>query len=128
MDRSGDLNGAREALTDSLKLDPTRLPARLLFGQICLRLKDFKEAEDQFSGALLLQPGEGSAQLGLVKVQLASGNFVKATEKLETIARLQPNNPEVFELLAKSYAGLGQGDKSERAGRRARALRGNQKK
>ena len=127
MERTGDLNGAREALTDSLKLDPTRLPARLLLGDICLKLKDLKAAEDQFEAALLLQPAEGRAQLGLVKVEIASGNFLKASEMLEPMTRSQANNAEVFELLAQSYDGLGNGEKSEQAAKRARALRQSQR-
>jgi arylsulfatase A-like enzyme/Flp pilus assembly protein TadD len=128
MEQIGDLTGAREALADSLKLDPTSFPARLLLGQICLRLRDLKAALDQLAAALLLQPGEGSAQLGLVKVQLALGNFLEAKEKLEPMARSQPRNAELFELLAQSYAGLGKADKSEQAARRARALRENPRK
>jgi len=122
-ERTGDLNGAREVLADSLKLDPTDFPARLLLGQICLRLKDLKAAEDQFAAALLLRPGEGRAQLGLVKVQLASGNFLKASEMLESMTQSQSDDAEVFELLAQSYAGLGKEGKSEQAAKRARTLR-----
>jgi arylsulfatase A-like enzyme/Flp pilus assembly protein TadD len=128
MEQTGDLDGARAALTDSLKLDPTRFAARLLLGQICLRLKELKAAEDQFAAALLLRPREGRAQLGLVKVQVALGNFLEAKEKLEPMARFQPGNAEVFELLAQSYAGLGKADKSEQAAKRASALRGRSRK
>ena len=127
-EKTGDINGAREALVDSLKIDPTRFPARLLLGQIYLRLEDLKAAEDQFEAALLLQPEDDSAQLGLVKVQLASGNFLKAKEKLESMARSQPGNAEVFELLAQSFAGLGEQDRSQRAVRRAKALQGHPRK
>src|SRR5262249_24519184 len=79
-EKTGDTNGAREALADSLKLDPIRFSARLLLGQIYLKLEDLRAAQDQFEAALLLQPGDDSAQLGLVRVQLASGNFLKAKE------------------------------------------------
>jgi choline-sulfatase len=125
-ERTGDLSGAREALADSLKLDPTGFAARLLLGQICMKLKDLKAAEDQFQAALLLQPAEGRAQLGLVKVELASGNFLKANEMLEPMTRSQANNAEVFELLAQSYAALGKEEKSEQAAKQAKALRRSQ--
>jgi len=70
-----------------------------------------------------LRPGEGRAQLGLVKVQLASGNFLKASEMLESMTQSQSDDAEVFELLAQSYAGLGKEGKSEQAAKRARTLR-----
>lgn len=123
--RTGDLDGAREALTASLKVDPTRFAARLLLGQIALESKDWKTAGDQFEAALLLQPEDVNARLGLARVRLATGNFLKAKEELEAMTRSQPGNAEVFELLAQSYAGLGETDKSEQAKARAKILRGN---
>src|SRR5262249_11059172 len=45
---TGDLQGAREVLESSLKLNPLQLPARLLLGRVSLDLQDPKSAEDQF--------------------------------------------------------------------------------
>jgi choline-sulfatase len=65
LEKTGDLPGAREALTASLKLAPSQFLARLLLGQVYLRLKDPKAAEDQFEAALLLHPRDRQAELGL---------------------------------------------------------------
>lgn len=65
LEKTGDLPGSREALTASLKLDPSQFLARLLLGQVYLRLKDPKAAEDQFEAALLLHPRDKQAELGL---------------------------------------------------------------
>jgi arylsulfatase A-like enzyme len=67
-----DLSGAREALINSLKLDPSQFPARLLLGEVYLGLKDPNAAEDQFEAALLLRPQNPQAQFGLKKAEIES--------------------------------------------------------
>ena len=121
---AGDLPGAKEALETSLRLDPTHLPARLLLGEVDLKLKNLKAAEDQFEAALLLQPESREAQLGKAKVQLASGRFLEAAKHLELLAKQKSSNAEIFELLAQSYAALGEKAKAEQAKQRARTMRG----
>jgi predicted Zn-dependent protease len=109
-----------------LKLTPAQFLARLLLGQVYLGLKNLKAAEDQFEAALLMQPQNLEAQLWLARAQIASGNFVEALRQLKPLSKSQPNNAEVFELLAQGYSGLGKREEAERAESRARRLRKNQ--
>jgi predicted Zn-dependent protease len=120
---NGDLAGAKEALKASLTLNPAHLEARLLLGKVDLKLKDLKAAEDEFEAALLLQPENREAQLGKVKVQLASGKVLEAVKQLETMVTPQSTNPEIFDLLAQSYAALGKNEKAEQAEKRAKTMR-----
>jgi choline-sulfatase len=121
----GDLVGAREALEASLKLVPSQFPARLLLGQVYLALKVPKAAEDQFEAALLVHPQNAEGQLWLARAQIASGNFIEALRKLESLSKSQTDNAEVFESMAQAYSGLGKIEEAERAGSRARTLRKN---
>ncbi len=118
-----DLAGAREALETSLKLLPGQFPARLLLGQVYLGLKDLKASEDQFEAALLLQSNSVEARLGAASVRIAEGNFSEAAQYLEPLAKTQTKNAEIYELLAKAYAGSGKAADARRAGARARRLR-----
>jgi arylsulfatase A-like enzyme/Tfp pilus assembly protein PilF len=120
---NGDLAGAKEALGASLALNPAHLDARLLAGKVDLKLKDLKAAEDEFEAALLLQPQNMEAQLGKAKVQLASGKFREAAKQLEAMEVSQPSNAEVFDLIAQSYAALGEKEKAEQAEKRAKTMR-----
>jgi tetratricopeptide (TPR) repeat protein len=120
---SGDLAGAKEALEASLALNPAHLDARLLVGKVDLKLKDLKAAEDEFEAALLLQPENMEAQLGKAKVQLASGEFREAAKQLEAMQISQPSNADVFDLLVQSYTALGEKEKAEQAGKRAKTMR-----
>jgi choline-sulfatase len=123
LEKTGDLAGARDALEASLKLTPGQLPARLLLGQVYLGLKDPKAAEDQFEAATLLDPNSLEAQLGVARAQIAGGNFADAVQQLESLSNSQPDNPEVFDLLAEGYTGMGKSQQAQQAENKAKLLR-----
>jgi arylsulfatase A-like enzyme/Tfp pilus assembly protein PilF len=125
LEKIGDLAGARDALEASLKLTPGQFPARLLLGQVYLDLKDPKAAEDQFEAASLLKPKSVEAQLGVAKADVAEGNFADAVQQLTPLSKAQPDNAEVFELLARSYRLMGKKEEAEQAARRAELLQKN---
>lgn len=123
LEKIGDLGAARQTLEASLKIAPAQLPVRLLLGQVYLRLKDARGAEDQFEAALLIESGNVQAQVGLAEAQIASGKWVDAVERLESLAKSHPDSAKVFEILAQGYSGLGKREQARRAGTRARTLR-----
>ena len=96
--------------------------ARVLLGQICLGLKDPKAAEEQFEAALLLQPGNVDAQLGVARAQVADHRFADALHQLVPLSKSQPRSAEIFELLAQAYSGLGKEAEAARAESRAQGL------
>jgi len=124
LQKSNDLPGARDALESSLKLMPGQFEARLLLGQVYLGLKDPKAADDQLEAALLLKPDSIEAQLALATAEIAESNFADAAQQLEPLAKSEPKNADVFDLLAKAYSGLGKSAEAQRAESRARQLRG----
>jgi Flp pilus assembly protein TadD len=63
----------------------------------------------------------------LAKAQMAGKNFTEATRALESLAKSEPQNAEIIELLAQAYTGLGRAEEAERVSSRAKALRQNQK-
>lgn len=123
LDMTGDLLHARDALNATLKLNPSQFSARLLMGQICLRLQDPKAAEDQLEAALLLKPDDADAQLALARAMFAQNELPDAVNVLESLAKSQPRNPDVYDLLARTYQQLGKSDLAGRAQARAQALR-----
>src|SRR5579864_58735 len=123
LEKSGDLPGARDALETSLKLMPGQFDARLLLGRVYLRLNNTKAAEDQFEAALLIKPEDVEAQLALIEAQIADGKFAEAANQLEDLAKSNPNKPEIFDLLAKAYAGLGKLQQAQRAQAHSKLLR-----
>jgi arylsulfatase A-like enzyme/Flp pilus assembly protein TadD len=129
LEKTGNLPGARDALEAGVKLAPGQSgDARLLLGQIYLQLKNPKAAEDQFEAALLLQPENLDAQVGMARAQIAEQRFAEAAQQLTQLSKSQAANAEIFELLAQAYAGLGKNADSELAARRAKDLRSKTKK
>jgi arylsulfatase A-like enzyme/Flp pilus assembly protein TadD len=128
LEKAGDLAGARDALEASLRLAPGQAAdARVLLGQVYLKLKDPKAAEDQFEAALLSQPGNVDAQMGVARAHLADRRFADTLRELVPLTQSQPGNAEVFELLAQAYSGLGKKTEAERAASRAQELIGKGK-
>jgi arylsulfatase A-like enzyme/Flp pilus assembly protein TadD len=123
LELSGDLSGARDVLLASLKLNPDQFEARLALGQVYLGLNDSNAAEEQFEAAVLLQPGNSEAQISLAKTLIRRKKFTETVELLEAVAEPSNRNPEIFELLAQAYAGLGRRQEAHRAQLRAKALR-----
>jgi arylsulfatase A-like enzyme/Flp pilus assembly protein TadD len=129
LEKAGDLPGARDALEAGVRLAPGQsADARLLLGQVYLGLKDPKAAEDQFEAALLLQPGNLDAVVGMARAQVADRRFAEALQQLVPLSKSQPRNAEIFELLAQAYSGLGKKGQAERAKSRARDLISKTKK
>jgi choline-sulfatase len=121
-EKAGEMANARDALEASLKLEPGQFPARLLLGQTYIVLKEARAAEDQFEAALLLQPTSLDAALGLARAKIAEGRFTDALTQLEPLAKSNPKNDEVFQLLAQAYGGAGRNDDARRAENTAKQL------
>jgi choline-sulfatase len=122
LELGGDLPGARDALLASLKLNPHQFEARSALGRVYLGLNDSNAAEDQFEAAVLLQPGSSEAQLNLAKALIRQKKFADAVDLLELVAGASSRDPELFELLAQAYTGLGRRQDAQRAELRAKAL------
>ena len=118
-----DLEGARTVLEECLKSNPNEPTARLLLGSVYLDLKNPAAAADQFEAVLLVQPTDVEAQFGLAKAQIAQSKFTEAASGLQDLAKSQAQNPDVFDLLAQAYRGLGRGPEAQRAEARAKLLR-----
>jgi choline-sulfatase len=114
---------ARAALEKLLQLNPNQLAARLLLGQIHLKMNDAKAAEDQFEAAVLLQPGNTEAQLGLARALLREKKFTDVAELLQESVKSSANNADLFDLLAQAYKALGKASDAQRAEDQAKNIR-----
>ena len=124
LELSGDLPGARNALQRSLKLNPNQFEGRLLLGQVYLKLREPKVAEEEFEAALLLKPAGEEAQVGLAKALLGEKRFSDAVEFLRATTSAASNHAELFELLAEAYRNLGKPEEAQRAEEQANRVRG----
>jgi len=119
--------GACDVLQASLKSNPEQFSLRLLLGQIYSRSGDQKAAEDQLVAAALMQPENVEAKTSLSKVLISQKKFSDVVELLEPLAKSSSKNPDVFDLLAQAYAGLGRLKDARRAQLHVKTLRGPKK-
>jgi predicted Zn-dependent protease len=104
-------------------LDDKSLLARLLLGRVYLNSNNPKAAEHEFEAAVLLQPGNMEAQLGLAKALLGERKFADAVDLLEETTKSGAKEPEAFELLAQAYTGLGKRALAKEAADQANSIR-----
>jgi choline-sulfatase len=123
LELNNDLVGARDALQASLRLNPNQFSARLLLGQVYVRSGDANSALDQLEAAALIQPANVEAKTSISKVLISQKKFTEVVELLKPIAESSSDDPNVFELLARAYAGLGRVQDAQRAESRVQALR-----
>ena len=120
---AGDFERARAVLAKSLRQEANQPDARLLLGQMALKAAHYPSAEDEFASALLLQPANEQAQIGLAKALLGQKKFADARKLLETSTASGTQNAELFELLEQAYRALGRPADANRAQERARSMR-----
>ena len=79
--------------------------------------------KDQLEAALLLQPKNTEAEVALGQALLDLKKFPEATEQLESMSRVHPDNTDILDLLAHAYGGAGKKDRAEQTKRRALRVR-----
>ena len=119
---NSDFRAAQAVLQKSLQRNANQLDARLLLGQLDLKSHNYQAAENEFESALQLDPASVDGQIGLAKALLARKKFADAVEFLKASIE-ETKSAELFELLAKGYAAVGNTAEANRARKRAQALR-----
>ena len=101
--KTGDLEGARVALEEGLKINPERISAELLLGDIYLKMRNGQAAEDRFEAVLLLQPANLEAEIGVAKANLTEGDFEEALAVLKPLSKSHRENVEIWRLLNQAH-------------------------
>jgi len=122
LEKTGEYAAARDALEASLKQAPSQVPARVLLGQVYLRLKDARNAEDQFEAALLVDSENKEGRIGLAEAQVMRGDFATALPDLESLTKSDPADAQAWRVLAETYKGLHREAEATRAEAKAAAL------
>jgi choline-sulfatase len=121
LSKSGNFGEAEKSLQNSLKLNPKQFAARFALGLVYLKMQQLAAAQDQLEAALLITP-TFEAQLKLAEVYLAQEKFEEARQQLEAAMNARRDSAEAYELLARTYTGLGQPQSALQARSRAKSL------
>ncbi len=109
----GQLDRAESELKGLLEAYPKAAPVRTTQGALLLARKDPAGARRAFEEAIRLDGGSVEALTGLVMLDLASKRFAEAGSRVESRLARTPYDPAVLVLAARTYANLGDWQKSE---------------
>lgn len=97
---------AIQRFRETLALQPTYGPSRLLLGSSLLSIGKKADAVRELKRATSLMPREPTAHLELAKAYEASDNWLDAVDQLQKLVQLSPDNPEYSYQLGKALTKL----------------------
>lgn len=93
---SGDLAGARSAISRALALRDDQLDMLLLDARIKLRMQDMPEAREAYRTVLVFDPNNQEALTAVTRISTQYGDKRTAREMIGRALALDPNNAEVL--------------------------------
>jgi tetratricopeptide (TPR) repeat protein len=113
--KTGDLDGAIQAVEASIEIDPSYLSSHLYRGLWLLDAGDGVGAEQAFLVALELDPGNRSGLLGLSRALLKQRRADEVVEMLEAAVDDRPGDGYMYQMLGTAYRDLGELEKGKEA-------------
>lgn len=120
--QKGDYAQAEKAYRQAMKLDPMAVEVSYYLGEVMLKQRRFKDAEDMFSRAIAREPSNPLPYYGLAEVYYEQGLYDQALEKLNyIIGVIDPTLTDVLHLRGLVY--LKKGERKNAAASFREALR-----
>jgi tetratricopeptide (TPR) repeat protein len=104
--RQRDYLKAAETLEKGLKVDPGMTSALALLGISLYEANEYKQARPRLEAAVQANPNDNNARLFLVRDLAQLGDADAGAAELQQLAKRQPENQEVWYMLAKVYMKL----------------------
>jgi tetratricopeptide (TPR) repeat protein len=99
LQQKGDLDGARQAYEEALRLAPRRVEALANLGLVYLNLGRNEKAIETLGKALALKPELTSVRMFLGLARFRAEQFEAAHQELVKVLEAQPGHPQVLHLL-----------------------------
>ena len=93
-------------LREALRLRPDLLPAKLFLGISYMELGRPKDAVGPLRQVVQADKDNANARQALAEALLALDQFAEASAQLEALAAAQPQSPQVWAALGRSYEGV----------------------
>ena len=106
LQRKGDLEQARLAYEEALKLSPTRVDALSNLGLVYLNLGAHDKAIERLSQALAIKSDLHMVRLALAFAHFRTGQFGAAEREVARVVAADPGNPKALHLLGLSLLKL----------------------
>jgi tetratricopeptide (TPR) repeat protein len=113
--RRGDVEEARKAFEEELRVDPTNANAAYEIAEMHRKAGDLERAREFFEMALKHYPDFDDALVGLGRSLLALGRAAQALPHLQAAIKRNPENEVAYYQLAHAYQALDRPAEQERA-------------
>jgi len=104
--RQHEFRKAADVLERGLKVDPSMTSSVALLGIALYEASDFEHARTRLEAAVHSNPSDNNARLYLIKDLTQLGDADAAAAELQQLTKRQPENQEVWYMLAKVYMKL----------------------
>jgi tetratricopeptide (TPR) repeat protein len=114
-EKLGDLPKAIEISSALIKLEPSEEDFRLRRGNLYVKAKQYKEAEDDFSQSLQIEPGDAVAFEARAELRMTCGKYSDAATDFTKAIEDAPDNASLLLLKrAGAYEKMGRADLAAR--------------
>jgi Flp pilus assembly protein TadD len=120
--KQGDLSGGTAILQDIQRQNFSNFSLQLKIGILLEKQQRFEEALAVYRRASFLEPNSLEARAGIGRVYLAREDYLGAIIAYEDLARLAPDNPDIYFNLARAYTGRGRKGEARETFAKARTL------
>jgi Flp pilus assembly protein TadD len=120
--KQGDLSGGTQILKDLERQSAGNFLIQLKIGILLEKQERFDEALPFYRRAVFLQPQSLEAQAGIGRIHLARKDYLGAIIAYQDLAKIAPNNGDVYLNLGRAYAGRGRKREAQEAFKQAREL------
>jgi tetratricopeptide (TPR) repeat protein len=104
--RQHEFRKAADVLAKGLKVDPSMTSALTLLGISLYEASDYSQARTRLEAAVRVNPNDNNARMFLVKDLAQLGDAEAGAAELQQLAKRQPENQEVWYMLAKVHMKL----------------------
>jgi len=104
----GQVHQASECCRQVLALQPDLVEGHFLVGLVALEMRDRRTALSAFGSVTRLQPDHAAAWAQLAKLFIGDGQLNRADAALEKVARSNPDDPMVCDLVGTIYTRMGE--------------------
>jgi cytochrome c-type biogenesis protein CcmH/NrfG len=109
----GQTQQAGEYCRQALGMQPDLVEGHFLVGLVALEMRDRRTALSAFGSVTRLQPDHAAAWAQLAKLFIGDGQLNRADAALDAVARADPSDPMVCDLVGTIYTRMGEHDSAQ---------------
>ncbi|MEE3278680.1 MAG: tetratricopeptide repeat protein [Pseudomonadota bacterium] len=113
--RNSSGNQAIAHFTKAFELNPNDYALVIAYADSIFRNGQYRKAQDLYKVAIQIDDNQGFGLIGLARIAYVNNDLIAAERDLQKASQIDPNNREIYTLLAQVQMGLGADDAAKTA-------------